>query len=238
MKGKNFSIIFLIVLLITFILATVYFYINFYFKAGDVDETENNIYVGEEKINLISNVEPFLFTKENIKLVYEGGPSHWGSKTVTFSDINQTPNSKIVNLHVIDESDLRGEFPKKEWNQKWEVNSDGSLYIDDILMLKSPIVIGQKWSITDYVPVINSDKKYNATVKITSVENRLTDTNLEEKRVYTSLTIDDIKTVDGGIYTETRVFQSGLGLRELNVTEPTISDLTLGFWLYSSDPIE
>jgi len=207
-------------------------------KATPVKNTEINVYVPEEKIDLSSNVEPFLFTEENVRLMYEGGPVHWGSRTVTFKDMNKTEDSKIINLHIVDESDMKGEDPKKEWNQKWEAKSDGTLYVDNVLMLKSPIVVGQKWNIIDYTPVLFVDKKYNATVKIISIINDLNDLNFEVKKIYTSLTIDDIKTVDGGAYTETRVFESGVGLKEFKVTEPTISDFTLGYWLYSSNPIK
>jgi len=238
MKNKKLLIILILMLSVAVIFGAIYLYMYLDKKTTPIKETENNIYKEEEKINLINKVEPFLFTDKNVRLFYEGGPVHWGSRNVTFSDMSETATSKIVNLHIVDESDMKGESPKKEWNQKWEINTDGSLFIDDVLMIKSPIVTGQKWDITDYSPVIDSDKKYNATVKITSVENRITDTNLVDTRVYTNLTIDDIKTVDGGVYTETRVFQSGLGLRELSITEPTISGLTLNFWHSSSNPIE
>ena len=238
MKNKRFWIIFGVLLLIVFIISAIYFYMYLNKRTTPTQENETNIYTPPVKTNLIGNVDVFLFTKTDQKLFYEGGPVHWGSRTVTFSDVKQTADSKIVNLHVVDESDMKGESPKKEWNQKWEVNSDGSLYVDDVLMLKSPIVAGQEWTITNYSPVVTSDKKYNATVKIVSVENRLTDTNAPDTRVYTNLVIDDLKTVDGGPYTETRVFQSGMGLRELDATEPTISQLTLKYWFSSSNPIK
>jgi hypothetical protein len=238
MKSKIFLIFSALIILSAFIFSAIYLYIKLDIKYKFVKYAENNIYAPEEKVNLISDVEPFLFTTENKKLVYDGGPIHWGSRTVTFDNMNKTENSKIVNLHVIDESDMKGELPKKEWNQKWEAKSDGTLYIDNLLMLKYPIVVGQKWDISDYSPIIDSSKTYDANVKITSVVKTLNDLDKEVVKVTTSLTIKNIKTVDGGIYTETRVFESGLGLKELKVTEPTISEFILSYWLQNSNNIE
>lgn len=227
MKGRLLLIIFVIMLLSAFIFGGVYLY-------KYINKDDNS----QEKVILSSNVEPFLFTDENVKLIYEGGPSHWGSRTITLDNIYTSENSKIVNLHVIDESDLKGDSPKKEWNQKWEAKSDGSLYIDDILMIKSPIVVGQNWNIEEYTPVAAPDKKYTANIKITSVANSLNDSNLEIKKIYTTLSIDDIKTVDGNVYTETREFESGKGLIKFVATEPTISDFTLSYWLDRTSSIE
>lgn len=229
MKNKIFLIGFSIILVSAFIVIAVYLYMQLGYKANK--ENEINIYTPPENVNLISNVDPFLFTQENVRLSYEGGPVHWGSRTITFKNMNQTNNSKIVTLHVVDESDLKGETPKKEWDQKWEAKFDGSLYIDDILMLKYPLNIGNEWYVTDYSPVINANKKYIAKIKITSVVNSLDNSNVEVKKITTTLTIDDIKTIDGGIYTETRVFESGIGLRQLSLTEPTISEFILSYWL-------
>ncbi len=234
MKSKIFINIFALIILSAFIFGAIYLYKQIDNRIPPIEENENNTYTQEEKVNLINDVEPFLFTNKNIKLFYEGGPVHWGSKTVTFSNMVETEDSKIVNLHIVDESDMKGELPKKEWNQKWEAKFDGSLYIDDVLMLKSPIVVGQKWIITDYKPVVTLDKKYTANIKITSIVNSLDEFNKEVKKITTILTIDDIKTVDGGIYTETRVFESGIGLKEFKATEPTISELMLTYWFQSS----
>jgi len=238
MKSRIFLIVFALIILSSFIFSAVYLYIYLDKKDTPIVNTEANIYKAEEKINLISNVEPFLFIQPKVKLVYEGGPVHWGSRTITFVDMIKINDNKIVNLHVIDQSDLKGEEPKKEWNQKWEATSDGSIYIDSILMLKSPIIVGNEWNIAEYSPIIDATKKYTTTVKITSVLNSLNNLNVEVKKVNTILTINDIKTIDGGIYTETRVFESGLGLSKVTATEPTIAELMLNYWLDSSIPIE
>lgn len=238
MKDKVLLIVFTLILSIICVLGGMYLYKQLAKYDETQDKSQTNIYNSEEKTNLISNVDSFLFTQKNAKLIYEGGPSHWGSRTITFANMQNTSSSKIVNLHIIDESDLKGESPKKEWDQKWEATSEGSLYIDNVLMLKSPIVVGQNWNIYDYSPVVNADKKYRANIKITSIQNNLNDLNIEVKKIYTTLTIDDIKTVDGSSYTETRVFESGIGLREFKATEPTISDLTLSYWLDSTINIQ
>jgi len=238
MKSKIFLIFSALIILSAFIFSAIYLYIKLDEKYKFAKYAETNISASEENVNLISNIDPFLFVTENKKLIYDGGPSHWGSRTITFENMNQTDDSKIVNLHVTDESDMKGELPKKEWNQKWEAKSDGSLYIDNLLMLKSPIVVGQKWNISNYVPIIDSDKTFDANVKITSVVKTLNDLDVEVIRVTTSLTIKDIEKIDGGIYTETRVFESGLGLKELKVTEPTIAEFILSYWFYSSSLIE
>jgi hypothetical protein len=239
MKIKIFLTVFVFVILSALVFGYIYLYqqIDRRVPPTHENENENNVYTQEEKTNLIKEVEPFLFTSTNLKLFYEGGPVHWGSRTINFVNVQSTSDSKIVNLHVVHESDMKGELPKKQWNQKWEAKFDGSLYIDDVLMLKSPIAVGQKWAITDYKPVIDKDKKYTANIKITSVVNNLNESNIEVKKVTTTLTIDDIKTVDGGVYTETRVFESGIGLREFKATEPTISNLILTYWLQNNSVI-
>jgi uncharacterized protein YpmB len=238
MKTKTFLYIITIILIIAVIFSVIYLYIT---SLNNVESNnENNIYSknNNEKINLISNVEEFLFTNKNIKLIYEGGPSHWGSKTITLDNFVESESNKKATLHIIDESDLKGDLPKKQWDEVWEANSDGSLYIDNILMLKSPIVVGQKWGISDYVPVVNSNKKYTATIVITNIVDSLNAANQSIKKVTTTLTIDDIKTVDNSVYTETRIFETGLGITEFKVTEPTISDLQLNYWLQDTKSIE
>ncbi len=236
MKDKKLLVIFAFILIIAFVFCGIYLYKEFI----DIDDenSENDIYKSDEKINLINNVEPFLFTRDDIKLIYEGGPSHWGSKTVTLFDVQDTSNGKIVNLHVVDESDMKGESPKKEWNQKWEVTKDGSLYIDNKLMLKTPIIVGQTWVIEDYTPVVNADKKYKARVKITSTQDNLGAADSVIRNIITTLTIEDLKTVDGNLYTEIREFEYGKGLIKFVATEPTISDFTLSYWLDRTSDIE
>lgn len=236
MKDRKLLVIFAFILLIAFIFCGIYLYNEFI----DIDDEnkENDIYNSEEKINLISNVEPFLFTREDIKLIYEGGPSHWCSKTITLSNIKNTAEGKIVNLRVVDESDLKGESPKKEWNQKWEVTKDGSLYIDDTLMLKTPIIVGQTWVIENYTPVVSTGKKYTAKVKVTTVEDNIGLLDSVNKNVITTLTIEDLKMVDGNVYTEIREFESGKGLIKFVATEPTISDFTLSYWLDRTSNID
>lgn len=219
--------IFIILLIIVICAVGVYWYMQ-----NNQESQGDNINTPVE--NLISNVDPFLFTNENLRLIYEGGPSHWGSRTVTFENITETESNKIVTLHVVDESDLKGDLPKKEWNEKWEAKSDGSLYIDGVLMLKSPVTVGQKWTVENYKPIIDSNKSYTAEIKITDISEALDNSGKSVKRVTTALTIEDIKTVDDGVYTETRVFESGIGIKEVKVTEPTIEDLTLTYWLQST----
>ncbi|MDD4387582.1 MAG: hypothetical protein PHD15_07545, partial [Clostridia bacterium] len=179
----------------------------------------------------------FLFTNKNVRLIYEGGPSHWGSKTIIFEDMKETVDSKILTLSVTDESDLKGDLPKKQWKQKWEATKDGSLYIDDVLMLKSPIAIGQSWTVQDYTPVLDKDKKYTAKITITNISESLDETSKPIKKITTNLTIEDIKMVSG-VYTESREFESGKGLTKFTVTEPTTADFELGFWLDRTSNIQ
>lgn len=234
--------IFLLILTLTILFALIYGAGYVYLQIAEQklnlnqNQNENNVYTKQEE-NLIANVEPFLFTNRNLKLFYEGGPVHWGSRTITFNNLVQTDNSKIVTLNVTDESDLKGDTPKKQWQQKWEVKTNGTLYIDDVLMLKSPISVNTTWQINSYSPIVVSDKKYTANIKITNIEENINNENNVTKKVTTQLTINDLKTVDGGIYTETRVFETGIGLREVKVTEPTISNLILTYFLQSSTPI-
>ncbi|MDF2866237.1 MAG: hypothetical protein K0R72_1055 [Clostridia bacterium] len=236
MKDKKLLVIFAFILIIAFVFCGIYLYKEFI--EIDDENSENDIYKSDEKINLINNVEPFLFIRDDIKLIYEGGPSHWGSKTVTLSDVQNTSNGKIVNLHVVDESDMKGESPKKEWNQKWEVTKDGSLYIDNKLMLKTPVIVGQTWFIEDYTPVVNAEKKYKAKVKITSVQDNLGVADSVIRNIITTLTIEDLKTIDGNVYTEIREFEYGKGLIKFVATEPTISDFTLSYWLDRTSDVE
>lgn len=233
MKKRIFVYIIVAILVVAVVFAITYLNDMKQNNDNKVDLPNNN-----EKPNLISNVDEFLLTNKNIKLIYEGGPSHWGSKTITLDNFVESESNKKATLHIIDESDLKGDLPKKQWDEVWEANSDGLLYIDNILMLKSPVVVGQKWVISDYVPVVDSNKKYTATIVITNIADSLNAANQPIKKVTTTLTIEDIKTVDNSLYTETRVFETGLGITEFKVTEPTISDLQLNYWLQDTKSIK
>lgn len=230
MNVKTFALIVIITILIVFSLGYGYWYIQNNQNSNINNKDKIDIYKTDEKPNLISNVDSFLFTNKDMRLVYEGGPSHWGSRTIIFKDMKETVDSKIITLSITDESDMKGDLPKKQWNQKWEATKDGSIYIDDVLMLKSPVTIGQSWTVQDYTPVLDIDKKYTAKITITNISDSLDDTSKPVKKITTSLTIEDMKIV-GGIYKENREFESGKGLTRFTVTEPTIADLELGYWL-------
>jgi hypothetical protein len=177
-----------------------------------------------------SSLYKYLFKDTNMKLMYEGGPSHWGSRTIEYLGDFKTDNSVGVNLKVTDNSDLKGEDPAKVWNEKWELKNEG-MYIDQNLVIKYPIAIGQSWQVSNYSPVIYKDKKYTANIEILDVVKPADNKENGFGQIKTKLTINDIKTVSGGVYTEIVTYEENFGIIKKEVTEPTIKDFTLSYWL-------
>lgn len=219
------------ILIIIAIIVVVYSIWNENNKENNVDLYDNTT---EEQVTVYdtlskSTLNKYLYRDSSSKLIYEGGPVHWGSKTIEYTNDFKTSNSVGVNLKVTDDSDLKGEEPPKVWNERWELKVEG-LYIDGILAIKFPIAIGQSWQVTNYSPIIAKDKKYTANIQIVEVNNDFNDGYSGTEQIKTKLTIDDISMNGGGIYTETTTYEEGIGVLKKEITEPTIKDFTLSYW--------
>ncbi len=87
----------------------------------------------------------FIFKDTTKRLFYEGGPSHWGSRTKVLSKAM----GKLYTYQVTDESDLKGEDPKKVWTEIWEIKEDG-LYIDHVKVLSNTMRVFDSWEVKKY----------------------------------------------------------------------------------------
>lgn len=225
----------LFIFLICILLITACSYGYYYIQSKKPIENIGNNTIKQEE-NSTNELEQFLFTDNKLKLVYEGGPVHWGSRTVVCGDIENIDGIKTVSLNVTDESDLKGEEPKKQWVEKWEIKSNG-MYVDNILMLKTPLKLDDEWTVENYSPIVKKDQKYIAKIKIMNITDSVNDKNEKIKQVTIKLTIDGIKTVDNNSYTETIIFETSVGIKEKTVTSPDISNLELKYWIERKDAI-
>lgn len=245
-KERKNLYIFLIVLLLAIIFSVWLYILNLNRQINDknndinskqskINEDEVKIYNYDNNIVKISYnpLNEYLFTDKTVDLQYEGGPVHWGSRSINIKDITETDYTKTINLNVTDESDLKGEDPKKQWNEKWYLTSNG-LYIDGFLMIKLPLNVGTSWTIEGYKPIATiDDVKHKANIEITNISKVMGKDTKLIKQITTVLTIDDITMVGDRKYTETTIYEAGSGVIKKTVTEPTINDFNLEYWLDS-----
>lgn len=224
---KIFFIIFSLILILT--ISVIYYKLqnsnleaNFNFtnslNKGNVNKIDKNVLL------------KYMYTKKSKDLTYEGGPSHWGSRTKKVDSIVDSFDSKLVTFKVTDNSDLKGEDPPKTWNEIWKLN-EGGIYIDEVLAIKLPLELNNEWNISNYVPIVRSDEKYNAKIKVTDISNSINELGSTVQNITTVLTIDDLKMEYNGKYTETTVYETGIGIKSKTVTEPSIKDLNLNYFI-------
>lgn len=191
----------------------------------------SNTNINNSELSIKENeLNEYLFTNKSLELIYEGGPSHWGSRSIIIKNIYENTKTKSIELNIKDNSDLKGKNSQKEWNQIWKLNSDG-LYIDDILSIKLPLNIEEEWSVSNYITLTEGNKIYNAKIKVISIVDTKNEYGQDVKQITTRLTIDPLDMIYGGIYTETTVYETGIGLKSKNVTSATFGDIEFGYWL-------
>ncbi|MCX8074812.1 MAG: hypothetical protein N2749_04410 [Clostridia bacterium] len=236
---KKVFVFILLILLIIAVITTVYVY--YIYQNSNINNNTNNNGSNNSKQVEIYTINtnvllPYLFTDKSKKLIYDGGPVHWGSRTKVANNVTSTSDSKTVVYKVTDNSDLKGEEPPKVTDEVWKLKTDG-LYIDDVLAIKLPLKVNSEWTISSYEAIAKKGEKHTAKIKITDISNTINENNEEVQRITTVLTIDDIKMNYNAKYTETTVYETGLGIKTKSVTEPTIEDLNLNYFILSKSSI-
>lgn len=195
-------------------------------------------YINNSKIKIEDNpLLDYLFVDKSVKDIYDGGPSHWGSRIINVKNVTQDDTSKTLVLNVTDESNLKGDTPPKQWEEKWLLNSDG-LYIDNYLMIKLPFDVGTNWQVNDYVPsIVDITDKYKANIKITNISQIMGANTKLVKQITTELTIDDLKMVDNRKYTETTVYETSKGIVKKTITSPSTANLDLQYFFENQENI-
>lgn len=251
MKNKKIISIFLSILIILVISILLLIVNNNYLKS-QIEDKDNEINSKQQKLNdaeveiynandpnnlkIKDNLlDEYLFTDKNYKQIYDGGPAHWGSRDITVKSVEESDTTKIVILDVTDQSNLK-DGTKKTWTEDWKLTPTG-LYIDNMLMIKLPLSVGNNWTVKDYIPPITiSDKKsYDATVEITNISKVMDKDTKLLKQITTVLTIDDVTIAGGRKYSETTVYETGKGIVKKTITEPNVADLDLQYFLNSRD---
>lgn len=249
MKNKKMISLFLSILIILIISITLLIVNNNYLKDqiddknATLNQNQKKLQDDEVKIYNITDpnslklkdnpIDEYLFTDKNYQLIYDGGPSHWGSKDIVVKDVQQTDMTRTVVLNINDDSNLK-DGSIKTYTQTWKLVPTG-LYIDNMCMIKMPLSVGNSWTIDNYVPPITiSDKKsYKANIEITDISKIMDKDTKLVKQVTTVLTIDDVVIAGNRKYSETTVYETGKGIVKKTITEPNVADLNLEYYLDS-----
>lgn len=173
------------------------------------------------------HIKNLLYKDKEEDLEYTSKPTTWGAKVMTVKEVLETENEEEVIYSVVSKSkDKKIVLPKK-YEQSYKAKKDG-LYINDVKVLDRNAYAGNKWTVEQYIPLLNSNKKistYPAELEVKEVS------FIEEegkiiKEYKVTCEIPTMKTKSKTKYTETMYFREGVGIYKKEVTDPNSYSFT------------